>query len=451
MPNPLYLRPGSRLPWPVLRPVGDRKYGQSISINRQICVIGARARVHLPLESSLISRTHAIVINDREETYVRDLASTNRVYLNGSIIREARLSKADLLRIGPFTFFCHTGFPTTADLAEADAGGPSERSAIVVQSSKQRYPIHGRTLLIGQRAGCDLVLDKALVSKTHAIVYQRDGKRFIRDLNSTAGTFVNERKVREIELRAGDEIRIGVAILRFESETIKVRAEEGTQLRLMDRDDAGSMMSATDASISRILSTSASFGGASLGGQTIGTASLGCLTMPGGVDLPPNPNGSSNAKPQEFGFSSGVVPFIRTPAEGGASVSHQGHGHRSHRSAPGHRAVKPTAANLRGLLDKFAPAIESVDSEQMPSPHAADVRPPAHPEGVIIPSFDGRSSSRSSIGNAPPLPPTDLRCIEMATADDLFSTSGPAPAPSNAKPPCIDDLLEDAFLREFGP
>ena len=242
-----------------------------------------------------------------------------------------------------------------------------------------------------------------------------------------------------------------MAILRFESETIKVRSDEGTQLRLMDRDDAGSMMSATDASISRILSTSASFGGASLGGQTIGTASLGCLTMPGGVDLPAITNGSSNAKPQEFGFSSGVVPFIRTPAEGGASVSHHGPAHRSHRSAAGHRAVKPTAANLRGLLDKFAPAIESVDSEQMPSPHAADVRPPARQEGIIIPSFDGRSSSRSSIGNGPPLPPTDLRCIEMATAADLFSTSGPAPGPSNAKPRCIDDLLEDAFLREFGP
>src|SRR5690348_6395046 len=258
MSNPLFLRPGSRSPWPVLRPVGDRTHGQSISINRQICVIGARSRVHLPLESTMISRTHAIVINDRQETYVRDLASTNRIYLNGCAVREARLNKADLLRIGPFTFFCHTGFPAAADLLEVDAGGPTERATVSVDGANQRIPIHGRTLLIGQREGCDLRLDKPLVSRTHAIIYARDGKRFLRDLNSSSGTYLNDRKVREAELRNGDTIRIGVAILKFESEQVEPRPDQ-TELRLKDSDDAGSMV-ATEASISRIFSASASFG-----------------------------------------------------------------------------------------------------------------------------------------------------------------------------------------------
>jgi pSer/pThr/pTyr-binding forkhead associated (FHA) protein len=497
MPNLLFLRPGSRLPWPVIRPVGDRKHGQSISINRQVCVIGARSRVHLPLESTLISRTHAVIINDRDETYVRDLASTNRVYLNGSAVREARLNKADLLRIGPFTFFCHSGFPSTADLLDADAGGPTERSAVVVEGTSQRVAIHGRTLLIGSREGCDLRLDKSLVSRTHALIYSRDGKRVLRDLNSTDGTFVNDSRVREAELRAGDKIRIGVALLTFEHERIASDYVDRTQLRLAaggEDEEASAILSGTGFSLDQILSASMSIGGdsvgngsvgnASIGNATVGAGSMGNMTVADVLDLPSYlaANDLELAAP-EIGFSSGILaspePFAEAldrrlePTVGridrpepDSMPSPHGASFRVARAFPG-------TSTLGKLLGKFAPALASLDDDRAMTDKNPDVPPSsssaaslarASHSRVVLPRIGSRSSMLGR--NAPERPkatsPAELRCIEMATADELFAPAGESSSPSSSSSASysaadstngqasMHDLLEDEFVRDFG-
>jgi pSer/pThr/pTyr-binding forkhead associated (FHA) protein len=49
------------------------------------------------------------------------------------------------------------------------------------------------------------------VSRHHARLELRDGRWFLIDLDSSNGTSVNGRRVRDAEVRPGDRIRLGAA------------------------------------------------------------------------------------------------------------------------------------------------------------------------------------------------------------------------------------------------
>jgi pSer/pThr/pTyr-binding forkhead associated (FHA) protein len=64
--------------------------------------------------------------------------------------------------------------------------------------------------LIGRDPQCHLRPASALISKRHCALLQRDGKAFVRDFDSTNGTFVNDQPVKgEVELRHDDQLKIG--------------------------------------------------------------------------------------------------------------------------------------------------------------------------------------------------------------------------------------------------
>ncbi len=64
--------------------------------------------------------------------------------------------------------------------------------------------------LVGRDPQCHLRPASALISKRHCALIQRDGKAFIRDFDSTNGTFVNDEPVKgERELKHDDQLKIG--------------------------------------------------------------------------------------------------------------------------------------------------------------------------------------------------------------------------------------------------
>ena len=63
---------------------------------------------------------------------------------------------------------------------------------------------------VGRRAGNDLQLAGAEISRDHAEIVRRDGHYAVRDLESRYGTFVNGERVTERELVQLDRLRFGV-------------------------------------------------------------------------------------------------------------------------------------------------------------------------------------------------------------------------------------------------
>src|ERR1700682_1180070 len=71
-------------------------------------------------------------------------------------------------------------------------------------------PITLAQFLIGRDAQCHLRPASPLISKRHCALLQREGKVFVRDFDSTNGTFVNDQPVKgEVELKHKDQLKIG--------------------------------------------------------------------------------------------------------------------------------------------------------------------------------------------------------------------------------------------------
>lgn len=76
------------------------------------------------------------------------------------------------------------------------------------------YPIHTITN-IGRMDDNHIIIDDPFVSGYHARVYVKEGKLFIKDLESTNGTIRNSKSIDDVvELYSGDSIEIGRIIFK---------------------------------------------------------------------------------------------------------------------------------------------------------------------------------------------------------------------------------------------
>src|SRR6185295_5667678 len=80
------------------------------------------------------------------------------------------------------------------------------------------YDIGDKPLTVGREDNQIIqILDQG-VSRAHAEIFRLGEMCFVRDLNSTNGTYVNDVKITEESLKAGDEMLIGTTILIFEDQ-----------------------------------------------------------------------------------------------------------------------------------------------------------------------------------------------------------------------------------------
>lgn len=77
----------------------------------------------------------------------------------------------------------------------------------------KEYPLDRPVLTIGRHQDNDIVIDHMGVSGRHARVAVEGPSVILTDLQSTNGTFVNGRRVEQVELRPNDWITIGRHIL----------------------------------------------------------------------------------------------------------------------------------------------------------------------------------------------------------------------------------------------
>lgn len=79
---------------------------------------------------------------------------------------------------------------------------------------------------IGRRPGSDVLLNNLAVSGNHASIFTIGEDSFIQDLNSTNGTFVNNKKIGKHHLENGDVITIGNHSLTYVNESASKSAPD---------------------------------------------------------------------------------------------------------------------------------------------------------------------------------------------------------------------------------
>jgi two-component system cell cycle response regulator len=82
----------------------------------------------------------------------------------------------------------------------------------------EKFPLSKDRTVIGRQKEADVSIDDSLISRKHAeVVRKPDGAAVLHDLDSKNGTFCNDDPIREAELKEGDLIRIGNAVLKYVS------------------------------------------------------------------------------------------------------------------------------------------------------------------------------------------------------------------------------------------
>jgi pSer/pThr/pTyr-binding forkhead associated (FHA) protein len=110
-----------------------------------------------------------------------------------------------------------TGFHHPAAFSPAGSGDfwlIAERGGGLDQGA--RFDLIGG-LSIGRSREADVQIDDRYASGVHARIFNREGRSFVEDMNSTNGTLLNDATLKgEAELIDGDVVRIGDTEFRFE-------------------------------------------------------------------------------------------------------------------------------------------------------------------------------------------------------------------------------------------
>jgi general secretion pathway protein A len=93
------------------------------------------------------------------------------------------------------------------------------------------YAIRKKRVNIGRHRNNDLRIDDPLISRQHAQILQQGRTIYLRDLNSTNGTFVNNKRVDIAALEEGTLIKIGNCYLTFLRKKKEVDEEESSENR----------------------------------------------------------------------------------------------------------------------------------------------------------------------------------------------------------------------------
>ncbi|NOJ98402.1 GGDEF domain-containing protein [Corallococcus coralloides] len=80
----------------------------------------------------------------------------------------------------------------------------------------KKYVLEEAEFTIGRDQHNHIVVDLDNVSRRHARIWSRQGKTYVEDLQSTNGTYLNDREVLQAQpLRSGDLVKVGGSIFKF--------------------------------------------------------------------------------------------------------------------------------------------------------------------------------------------------------------------------------------------
>lgn len=86
--------------------------------------------------------------------------------------------------------------------------------------SSKEFPLSPGKTLVGRSEECDLRIPLPEISRKHSVLMVTGNTVAVRDLGSANGTYVNNKRISEQELAAGDHLVIGPVVF-----TVKVNGE----------------------------------------------------------------------------------------------------------------------------------------------------------------------------------------------------------------------------------
>jgi len=183
-------------------------------------IAGRSADTDFELSHVEISRQHCRFTWDGKTCTVEDLGGVRGTSVNGTRIAAATtLKPGDQVAIGPAILVFGIGGQESVAPREST---PASLNAQMLVLGKPADQIEvAREMIIGREPGLDVWLNDPGVSRKHASAMPAErGGIIIRDLNSTAGSFVNGHRFDTHELTIGDRLQIGPFCFQFDGHSL---------------------------------------------------------------------------------------------------------------------------------------------------------------------------------------------------------------------------------------
>lgn len=171
--------------------------------------IGRAANNHLVIDDPSLSELHARLITEQDELILKDNNSPSGCFVNNQRVTEKLLLPGDVIRIGNVEL--EVLAPQEGD--PDSTGVEPNRWSLVADSSwlaGKEYPIPQGSAVIGRGNQCDIMIAGTHLSRQHAQLTLQDNQLHIKDLGSANGTYLNDKRIDEGVVRAGDRLRLDV-------------------------------------------------------------------------------------------------------------------------------------------------------------------------------------------------------------------------------------------------
>ena len=232
------------------------RQGLNVPLSAASILLIGRKKGELILNDPLVSSAHAKIFPTQDGWFIEDLGSTNGTTVDGQLIRNSQIRPGAEITIGNSRMILFVGLAGQRDEQEPPANAqqqldiawllpeeqveldarpdrtrdgsdiidldlrlpPSMRAELEVVAGQDLgnvYKFENGNMIIGRRTGA-VPLSDGEVSKYHAVI-EIFGRNmiFLRDRESTNGTFHNGRRILSAKLQNGDTIGLGRSVLRL--------------------------------------------------------------------------------------------------------------------------------------------------------------------------------------------------------------------------------------------
>jgi ABC-type multidrug transport system ATPase subunit/pSer/pThr/pTyr-binding forkhead associated (FHA) protein len=194
------------------------------------------AQVVFGPEDRLVSRRHAVLVDEQGVLLLRDLGSSTGTYVDGEDVEEAELRSGDVFELGrggpqvrvelvdggtlvmsvptkPFAAASPKAVASPPARTTTPPAGPGSKVRLTIVSGARKGAIldlGGSVIRLGRVAGSTVAMpDDRMVSAQHAKIVRLEDRYVLIDLDSRNGTFLNEERVERAGLADGDLVTLG--------------------------------------------------------------------------------------------------------------------------------------------------------------------------------------------------------------------------------------------------
>ncbi len=214
--------------------VSTPEWTREFPLKKDSVTLGREPDNDIVIEFEAVSRHHAVMKRRGPAYLITDLGSTNGLNVAGELVTDKLLAPGDCVCIGHSVTLEYRGAEAlAADMAAAALAGlprGAAQSGVFAPGASPPavYDIReGHSLILGRGDETSVHIAHPQVSAQHAEVQRQADEVVIRDMGSSAGTYVNGQLVSRQALRENDVIRIGPNQLVFKDGQLRMVSEEG--------------------------------------------------------------------------------------------------------------------------------------------------------------------------------------------------------------------------------